>query len=115
MDKYEMYDYELHDVTGFEIVGDYTIRVEFDDDTEQVIDFEPILSGPMFGPLRDLELFNRVKLDSDLGTLVWPTGADIDPTVLHDWPEHVDAIIERRRQRFGVPTRSARRYTLRER
>lgn len=102
-----MYDYELHDVTDFEIVGDYTIRIEFDDGTEQVIDFEPILNGPIFGPLRDLEIFNRVKLDSDLGTLVWPTGADIDPTVLHDWPEHVDAIIERRRQRFATATQTA--------
>lgn len=68
------------------IVGDYTIRVMFDDASEQVIDFEPILYGPMFEPLRELEVFNQVKLDSNLGTLVWPTGADIDPNVLHDWP-----------------------------
>jgi len=34
--------------------------------------------------------------------LVWPTGADIDPAVLHDWPSHVDAIIARRRQRFAA-------------
>ncbi|MDQ3248031.1 MAG: DUF2442 domain-containing protein [Chloroflexota bacterium] len=89
---------ELHDVTHFEIVGDYTICVRFDDKTEQTINFEPILHGPMFGPLRDLALFNQVKLDCDAGTLVWPTGADIDPTVLHDWPCHVDAIVKRREQ-----------------
>jgi hypothetical protein len=94
--------FELHDVTGFEIVGDYTIRLEFDDGTEQVINLEPILAGPMFGPLRDLTLFNQVALDKNLGTLVWPNEADIDPTVLHDWPEHVDAMIERRRQQFAV-------------
>lgn len=96
------FDYELHDVTDFEIVGDYTIRVVFDDGTEQTINFEPILIGPLFAPLRDLSIFNQVKLDSELGTLVWPTEADIDPTVLHDWPEHVDAIVERRTRQFAA-------------
>ena len=90
-------------VTDFEIVGDYTIRLEFDDGSEQVINFEPILYGPVFYPLRDIAIFNQVKLNEDFGALEWPTGADIDPTVLHDWPEHVDSIIERRRKQFAIP------------
>jgi len=90
------------DVSDFEIIGDYMMRIMFNDGSEQIIDFEPILYGPLFGPLRDLEIFRQVKLDSDLGTLVWPTGADIDPTVLHNWPEHVDRIIERRRKQFAI-------------
>jgi hypothetical protein len=98
----EFQDDQLYDVANFEIVGDYTLRLEFDDGTEQIIDFEPILLGPLFGPLCDLELFNQVRLDADLGTLVWPTGADIDPTVLHDWPQHVEAIIARRIKQFTV-------------
>ncbi len=102
MNKHQSLDYELYDVSDFEIVGDYTIRVTFDDGSEQVIEFEAILYGPMFGPLREPEIFNQVKLDSDLGTLVWPTGADIDPTVLHDWPDHIEAIIERRKKQFAV-------------
>ncbi len=93
---------ELYRVTNFEIVDDYTLRIEFDDGTEQVIDFEPILHGPVFKPLRDIAIFNQVKLEEDFGTLEWPTGADIDPTVLHDWPEHVDSIIERRRKQFAA-------------
>jgi len=91
---------ELHDVINFEIVDNYIVRLVFDDKTEQIINFEPILHGPMFGPLRNLELFNQVKLDNDSGTIVWPTGADIDPNVLHDWPYHVDAIIKRRQEQF---------------
>jgi hypothetical protein len=102
MKNYEIQDYKLYDVTHFEIVADYTLRVEFDDGTEQIIDFEPILLGPIFGPLRDRKLFNQVRLETDLGTLVWPTGADIDPTVLHDWPHHVEAIIARRKKQFAV-------------
>jgi hypothetical protein len=50
----------------------------FDDQTERVIDFEPILSGPVFGPLKDKVLFNQVTLD-EFGTLEWPNGADIAP------------------------------------
>lgn len=98
----KMLNFEFHDVSGFEIVGRYTLKVRFDDGSEQVINFEPILSGPLFGPLGELELFNQVKLDSDLGTLVWPTGADIDPNVLYDWSDQVKTIVERRKKQFTV-------------
>lgn len=93
---------QLHDVADFVILGDYVLRVRFDDGTEQDIDFKPILSGPLFGELRDPRLFRQVTVDRNLGTLVWPTGADIDPNVLYDWPQHVDAIVQRRQQRFGA-------------
>ena len=72
-------------VTAFTIVGDYTLRVEFDDGTEQTIDFAPVLHGYYFGPLRDLELFNQVRLDPDIHTLVWPNDADFDPATLYNW------------------------------
>lgn len=52
--------HKLYKVTGFTIVGDYTLCVRFDDGTEQVIDFSSVLYGEMWGPLRDLRLFNRV-------------------------------------------------------
>lgn len=97
-----MKDIEIHDVTGFEIVESYVLRLFFDDDTEQTIDFEPILYGPLFGALRDLNLFHQVELNSEIGTLVWPNGADVDPTVLYNWPEHVAAIVKRRKERFAV-------------
>lgn len=76
----------IHRVTRFEIVGPYTLAVAFEDRTEQVINFEPVLRGELFGPLRDETVFNAVSLDSEAGTLVWPNGADFDPATLHDWP-----------------------------
>ena len=98
MSTYHLFNPQIHRVTQFEIVGDYIIRLTFDDQTEQTIDFEPILSGPIFGPLRDKSLFDQVTLEKTFGTLEWPNGADVSPTVLHDWPEHIDAIIARRQQ-----------------
>ena len=84
-------------VRDFRVVGPYTLRVAFDDDSEQVIDFQPVLAGELFGPLRDLTLFNQVQIDPEVRTLVWPNGADFDPASLHDWPQHVAALAARAR------------------
>jgi hypothetical protein len=76
----------IHRVTDFAIVAPYTVRVAFEDDTSQVIDLGPLLRGELYGPLHDPAVFERVVLDPDAGTLVWPNGADFDPATLHDWP-----------------------------
>ena len=81
-------------VNSFDIVAAHTLRVRFDDNTEQAIDFRPILAGELYGPLRDLELFNQVPVDPEVHTLVWPNGADFDPATLHDWPLHEQALRE---------------------
>ena len=81
-------------VIAVEIVSDYTLRIQFDDKTERTINFRPVLAGELFGPLRDLDLFARVKVDAEAQTLVWPNGADFDPATLHDWPEHEQALRE---------------------
>ena len=85
-------------VCDFQIAGPYTLRVTFDDGTERVIDFQPVLAGELFGPLRDLELFNQVRIDPEVHTLVWPNGADFDPETLHDWPQYAEALAARARQ-----------------
>ncbi len=43
----------IHKVQSFEITGRYTLSVAFEDHTRQVIDFEPVLAGELYGPLRD--------------------------------------------------------------
>ena len=60
----------IHRVCSFEIVDAYTLRVRFDDNTEQVINFQPVLAGELYGPLRDLSVFNRVQIDPEVHTLV---------------------------------------------
>jgi hypothetical protein len=90
--------HKLYKVTGFEIVRDYTVRVFFDDSAQQVIDFEPVLRGEMWGPLRDLMLFNQVAIDPIARTLTWPNGADFDPETLRNWPEYKDELAARAQQ-----------------
>jgi len=65
------------------------LEVTFDDDTSQVIDFQPVLKGEIYSPLLDITLFNQVHIDPEVHTLVWPNGADFDPATLHDWSKDV--------------------------
>ena len=62
----------------------YRLHVAFTDGTERVIDIERFLRGPVFEPLKqDRTLFESVAVDAELGAIVWPNGADIDPDVLY--------------------------------
>ncbi len=87
----------IYKVTSVEVVAPYTLRVGFGDGTHQHINFEPMLFGPLFGPLRDLALFEGVHIDPEVHTLVWPNGADFDPATLHDWPQHAQELARRAR------------------
>lgn len=90
--------HRIYRVTSFEIVAPYSLRLCFDDYTEQTIDFQPVLAGELYRPLRDLSMFDQVRIDPEVHTLVWPNGADFDPATLHDWPLCVDALIARAKQ-----------------
>ncbi len=80
-------DHALYRVTSFAIVGPFVLDVRFDDGTRQRIDLQPVLHGELYGALRDAGLFERVAIDPEAHTLVWPNGADFDPATLHDWPD----------------------------
>jgi len=84
--------HEIYRVVSFEKVAPFTLKVLFDDGTSQVIDFLPILKGELYGPLKDPSLFDQVWIDPEVHTLVWPTGADFDPAILHNWPESSPAL-----------------------
>jgi hypothetical protein len=49
-------EHPIYRVTKFEIVGAYKLSVHFDDGVSQTINFEPVLFGEMYGPLRELAL-----------------------------------------------------------
>jgi len=81
----------IYRITSVETSPPYSLRLRFNDGLTRVVNLEPMLEGELFGPLRDPALFAQVKLDSEVHTVVWPTGADFDPATLHDWPEHESA------------------------
>ncbi|MEZ4708320.1 MAG: DUF2442 domain-containing protein [Caldilineaceae bacterium] len=87
-------EHEIYTVANFRIIAPYTLQIKFDDESEQTINFLPMLRGKLFGPLRDLDFFNQVRLDEEAGTLVWPNEADFDPATLHDWDRVGEAMIK---------------------
>ena len=88
----------IHQVCAVEVVGPYTLRVQFTDNTEQVINLKPVLAGELYGPLLDPQLFSQVSIDPEVKTIVWPNGADFDPATLHDWPSYQEAFAARARE-----------------
>jgi len=84
-------------------VGAYKLQVKFDDQSEQTIDFQPILAGELYRPLRDIGIFNQLQIDPEVHTLVWPNGADFDPATLHDWPQLKEELIQRAKRWELVP------------
>lgn len=98
-----MMKHPIYKVRSVQVIAPYTLRVGFDDATEQTIDFRPVLAGELYRPLRELSIFNQVQIDAEVHTLVWPNGADFDPTMLHDWPENAAAMVERAREWESQP------------
>jgi hypothetical protein len=61
----------------------YRVWVQFGDGTSGEIDLADELWGEVFEPLKDPMAFAQVSVDSELGTLVWPNGADFAPEYLY--------------------------------
>jgi hypothetical protein len=89
-----MTEHPIYRVETVRITGPYQLQVSFEGGDVREIDFQPVLAGEVFGPLRDLAVFNEVKVDDEVHTLVWPNGADFDPATLYDWPKYLPAMIE---------------------
>lgn len=74
----------MREITGVKIVSGFTVRLTFDDASVRVVDLEPLLRGAMFDAIKaDPGLFAQIFVDSKLGTIAWPNGADMDADVLH--------------------------------
>ena len=62
---------------------EHTVRIVFVDGEVRDVDITPLLDTPAFSPLRDLALFEQVKVDEQTGTIVWPGDVDLDPDVIY--------------------------------
>ena len=73
-------------ITDVQALDVYCVRLTLTDGSVKEVDLTPYLNGPIFEPIhRDPDLFRSVRVDPELGTIVWDNGADICPDVLiHD-------------------------------
>lgn len=84
----------MMEVRAVQVLDRFRVSLEFSNGECKVVDLEPLLRGPIFEPLRrDPELFRSVRVDEELGTIVWANGADMDPDVLYG--SHVPAWMEK--------------------
>lgn len=75
-----------YEITAVEHLGGHRLRLTFADGFIGQVDLADRFAaprGPMFEPLRDVAYFAKVAVDPELGTVVWPNGADLAPDVLH--------------------------------
>ena len=72
-----------YDVLEARHVRDYVVWLRFRDGTAGEIDLRPVLRGPVFEPLKDLEVFREFFIHPEFETLTWPNGADVSPEYLH--------------------------------
>jgi hypothetical protein len=75
------------------VLEGFKVLLEFSNGEHKIVDLEPFLRGPIFEPLRqDREMFETVRVDVELDTIVWDNGADNDPDVLYG--THIPAWME---------------------
>jgi hypothetical protein len=63
--------------------GGHRLWLRFKDGSFGEIDFSKDEWRGVFAPLADPDYFRKAELDEELGTIVWPNGADIAPETLH--------------------------------
>lgn len=74
----------MRDVTQVELAGGHRLRLRFDNGEVRVVDISQLTPfDGVFEPLRDPAYFAQVRVEPDLGTIVWPNGADLCPDVLY--------------------------------
>lgn len=68
-------------VTDVKPQQDYLLLLTFEGGENRIFDMKPYLELGLFGELKDLKLFNSVKVSFD--TIEWENEADMDPEVLY--------------------------------
>jgi hypothetical protein len=73
----------LVEVTSVSPAGRWKLHLTFSDGFSGTVDLRWLEeSGGVFEPLRDPAYFAKVHVDDEMGTVVWPNGADVAPETL---------------------------------
>jgi hypothetical protein len=74
----------LKDIVQVKYSGEYRLHLCFEDGIEGVIDVSELVEfSGVFAPLEDKAYFAQVSVNPEIGTIIWPNGADLDPDVLY--------------------------------
>ena len=74
----------LHDIIEVRALDGHRLQLRFADGVEGVVDVSTrVPFDGVSAPLEDPEYFRLVRVNEELGTIVWPNGADLDPVVLY--------------------------------
>ncbi|MCH7591698.1 MAG: DUF2442 domain-containing protein [Planctomycetes bacterium] len=75
----------MPDVTKVECLGDQRLLLTFDNGVRRDVDIAALIPfDGVFEPLTEDAYFRQVRVEPDVGTIVWPNGADLCPDVLYD-------------------------------
>lgn len=83
----------LH-VTNVTYLEGYKLRLEFNNGVAKDVDLRDELYGEVFEPLRDIEFFKQVTINSDTNTIEWPSGADFAPEFLYEIGEELEKVAQ---------------------
>ena len=72
-------------ITGVRHIQDYRLELAFANGVRAELDFRKKIvgRGGVFAPLEDVRFFEQVRVDPEVGALVWPNDVDFDPDVLY--------------------------------
>ncbi|MBI4667505.1 MAG: DUF2442 domain-containing protein [Nitrospinae bacterium] len=74
----------LKDVVSVKPLNDHRLFVRFEDGAEGEIDVSALVSfSGVFAPLSEKTGFDKVRVNSELGSIEWECGADLDPDVVY--------------------------------
>lgn len=75
------------DVTGVRPLKNRELELTFADGLCAVVDMDRVIErySGIFAALSDENYFRQVRVNVELGTIVWPNGADICPDVLYSF------------------------------
>ena len=70
-------------ITQASYLDGYRVEVVFNDGKKGIADLSDALTGKVFEPLKNIDVFSKFNVDEELETLVWENGADLAPEYIY--------------------------------
>ncbi|MGH9929133.1 MAG: DUF2442 domain-containing protein [Pyrinomonadaceae bacterium] len=77
----------LIDVVDVKPLDGHKLELSFSDGLKASVDLDQVIKSfeGVFAPLKDPNYFRLVTVNPEIGTIVWPNGADLCPDVLYSY------------------------------